>query len=105
MKYLQRISGIIHYGGASCVEVLGKELFPKKFNNKNFSWKNLTNNEIAQLENELATRAKWRNDFSAGCIRSIDCDITTINREKICNKCKELNSDKILKVIIILFQK
>ncbi|CAB5376412.1 unnamed protein product [Rhizophagus irregularis] len=42
-------------------------------------WKRLTSKETAQLENELAARAKWRNDFSAGC------------------KCMELNSDKNLK--------
>jgi len=99
VKYLQRIGGIIHYGGAPCVEVLGKELFPKKFKNyKSFSWKKLTNDETAQLENELATKATWRNDFSAGCIRSMECEIITTNRENICNKCMELNSDGILKV-------
>ena len=35
LKYLQRIGEIIHYGGVSRVEVLEKELFSKKFNNKN----------------------------------------------------------------------
>ena len=100
VKYLQRIGGIIHYGGAPRVEVLGKELFPRKFK-KSFSWKRLTSKETAQLENELAARAKWRNDFSAGCIRSIECEMLTVNKENICNKCMELNSDKILKVFTI----
>ncbi|CAB4386272.1 unnamed protein product [Rhizophagus irregularis] len=36
LEYLQRIGGIIHYGGAPRVEVLAKELFPIKFD-KNFS--------------------------------------------------------------------
>jgi hypothetical protein len=101
VKYLQRIDGIIHYGGAPRVEVLEKELFPKKFK-KSFSWKRLTSKETAQLENELAIRAKWLNDFSAGCIRSMKCEILTVNKENICNKCMELNSDKNLKIIIIL---
>jgi len=57
LKYLQRIGGIINYGGAPCIEVLVKELFPKKFD-KNFSWKRLTNNEKIKLENELAARTK-----------------------------------------------
>ena len=70
---------------------MGKELFPKKFNGKNFSWKRLTSNETAQLENELVVRAKWRNDFSASCVRSITCEITTTNRGKICNQCMKLN--------------
>ena len=100
VQYLQRIGGIIHYGGAPRVEVLGKELFPKKFK-KCFSWKRLTSKETAQLENKLAARAKWRNDFSAGCIRSMECEILTVNKENVCNKCMELNSSKILKVTII----
>lgn len=98
VKYLQRIGGVIHYGGAPRIKILGKELFPKKFK-KNFSWKRLTSKETAQLENELAARAKWYNDFSAGCIRSMECEILTVNKENICNKCMELNSDKNLKVI------
>ncbi|CAB4376113.1 unnamed protein product [Rhizophagus irregularis] len=98
IKYLQRISGVIHYGGAPRIEILGKELFPKKFK-KNFNWKRLTSKETAQLENELAARAKWRNDFSAGCIQSMEYEILTVNKENICNKCMELNSDKNLKVI------
>ncbi|PKY30849.1 hypothetical protein RhiirB3_392880 [Rhizophagus irregularis] len=36
VKYLQRIGGVIHYGGAPRIKILGKELFPKKFK-KNFS--------------------------------------------------------------------
>ncbi|UZO07622.1 uncharacterized protein OCT59_027903 [Rhizophagus irregularis] len=61
----------------------------------------LTSKETAQLENELAARAKWYNDFSAGCIRSMECEILTVNKENICNKCMELNSDKNLKNVII----
>ncbi|CAG8652932.1 7087_t:CDS:2 [Funneliformis caledonium] len=67
LKYLQRIGGIIYYGGAPCIEVLAKELFPKKFD-KDFNWKRLTNNEKNKLENELTARAKWRNDFNSNCI-------------------------------------
>ncbi|PKK61679.1 hypothetical protein RhiirC2_791439 [Rhizophagus irregularis] len=68
VKYLQRIGVVIYYGGTPRIEILlGKD------------WKRLTSKETAQLENELAARAKWRNDFSAGC------------------KCMELNSDKNLK--------
>jgi len=100
LKYLQRICRIIHYGREPSIEILGKELFPKKFN-KNFSWKKLTNNEKIKLENELVARSKWRNDFNANCIRSVKCKITTTNREKICRKCMKLNSNKILEVIII----
>jgi hypothetical protein len=99
LKYLQRIGGIIHYGGAPRVEVLAKELFPKKFD-KDFNWKRLTNSETIKLENELVTRAKWRNDFSSNCIRSVKCEITTTNRGKICKKCLKLNSNRILRVII-----
>ncbi|RIA84770.1 hypothetical protein C1645_404492 [Glomus cerebriforme] len=104
LKYLQRIGGIIHYGGASRVEVLAKELFPKKFD-KNFSWKRLTNNKKIKLENELVARAKWRNDFNSNCIRSVKCEIITTNREKICKKCMKLNSDRILRVIITIINK
>ncbi|RGB27122.1 hypothetical protein C1646_769540 [Rhizophagus diaphanus] len=64
-------------------------------------WKKLTSKKIAQLENELAARAKWRNNFSTGCIRSIECKILTVNKENIYNKCIELNSDKNLKNVII----
>jgi hypothetical protein len=32
----------------------------------------------------------------------MECEILTVNKENICNKCMELNSDKNLKVIIIL---
>ncbi|GBB90344.1 hypothetical protein RclHR1_17280002 [Rhizophagus clarus] len=73
VKYLQRIGRVIHYGGAPCVEVLEKELFPRKFE-KTFSWKRLMSKEAVQLENELTTRAKWRNDFSAGCIRNMESE-------------------------------
>ena len=76
-------------------------MFPKKFK-KSFSWKKLTSKETAQLENELAARAKWRNDFNSNCIRSMECEILTVNKENVCNKCMELNSDKILKVTIII---
>ncbi|POG66446.1 hypothetical protein GLOIN_2v1482377 [Rhizophagus irregularis DAOM 181602=DAOM 197198] len=99
LEYLQRIGGIIHYGGAPRVEVLAKELFPIKFD-KNFSWKRLTNNEKIKLENELVARAKWRNDFNSNCIRSVKCKITTTNKGRICKKCMKLNSNKILMVFI-----
>ncbi|CAB4472833.1 unnamed protein product [Rhizophagus irregularis] len=95
LEYLQRIGGIIHYGGAPRVEVLAKELFPIKFD-KNFSWKRLTNNEKIKLENELVARAKWRNDFNSNCIRSVKCKITTTNKGRICKKYMKLNSNKIL---------
>ena len=42
-KYLQRIGGIIHYGRASSIEILEKELFPKKF----------------KFNNSTSTRYKW----------------------------------------------
>jgi hypothetical protein len=100
LKYLQRIGGIIYYGGAPRIEVLAKELFPKKFD-KDFNWKRLTDSEKTKLENELTARAKWRNDFNSNCIRSIKCRVTTTNREKICSKCMKLSSSKILRVIII----
>ncbi|EXX59935.1 hypothetical protein RirG_184500 [Rhizophagus irregularis DAOM 197198w] len=96
LKYLQRIGKIIHYGGTPRIEVLAKELFPKKFN-KSFSWKRLTNDEKIKLENELVATAKWRNDFNSNCIRSVKCKITATNREKICRKCMKLNSSKILR--------
>ncbi|UZO08468.1 uncharacterized protein OCT59_028722 [Rhizophagus irregularis] len=99
LEYLQRIGGIIHYGGAPRVEVLAKELFPIKFD-KNFSWKRLTNNEKIKLENELVARAKWRNDFNSNCIRSVKCKITTTNKGRICKKYMKLNSNKILMVFI-----
>jgi hypothetical protein len=101
LKYLQRISGIVHYGGAPRVEVLARELFSKKFDKK-FSWKRLTNNEKVKLENELVARAKWRNDFNSNCIQSVKYKITTTNRERICKKCMKLNSDKILRVYITI---
>ena len=103
VKYLQRIGGIIHYGGVPRVEVLAKELFPKKFD-KNFSWKRLTNNEKIKLENELVARAKWRNDFNSNCIRSVKCEIITTNGKTICKKCLKLNSSKILWVIITIIK-
>ncbi|GBC20966.2 hypothetical protein GLOIN_2v1787768 [Rhizophagus irregularis DAOM 181602=DAOM 197198] len=87
LEYLQRIGGIIHYGGAPRVEVLAKELFPIKFD-KNFSWKKLTNNEKIKLENELVARAKWRNDFNSNCIRSnaIEQPIPKIENRKFTPK-------------------
>ncbi|GBC52657.2 hypothetical protein GLOIN_2v1787768 [Rhizophagus irregularis DAOM 181602=DAOM 197198] len=87
LEYLQRIGGIIHYGGAPRVEVLAKELFPIKFD-KNFSWKRLTNNEKIKLENELVARAKWRNDFNSNCIRSnaIERPIPKIENRKFTPK-------------------
>uniref|UniRef100_U9TAK0 Uncharacterized protein n=1 Tax=Rhizophagus irregularis (strain DAOM 181602 / DAOM 197198 / MUCL 43194) TaxID=747089 RepID=U9TAK0_RHIID len=91
LEYLQRIGGIIHYGGAPRVEVLAKELFPIKFD-KNFSWKRLTNNEKIKLENELVARAKWRNDFNSNCIRSVKCKITTTNKGRICKKYSKQDS-------------
>ena len=103
LKYLRRIGGIIHYGGAPRVEKLAKELFPKKFD-KDFSWKRLTNNEKIKLENELVVRAKWRNDFSSNCIRSVKCEIITTNREKVCKECMMLNSNRILRVIITIIK-
>ncbi|CAB5392612.1 unnamed protein product [Rhizophagus irregularis] len=101
LKYLQRIGGIIHYGGTPRIEVLAKELFPKKFN-KSFSWKRLTNDEKIKLENKLVATAKWRNDFNSNCIQSVKCKIIATNREKICRKCMKLNSSKILRVIIAI---
>jgi hypothetical protein len=64
---LQRISGIIYYGGALYVKALGKELFSKKFK-KTFNWKRLTNKKTVQIKNKLAAKAKWYNGFNADCI-------------------------------------
>ncbi|GET01377.1 hypothetical protein GLOIN_2v1787768 [Rhizophagus clarus] len=71
IKYLQRIGRIIYYGG-----------------------KRLISKEAVQLENELATKAKWCNNFSTGCIRSMECEILTVNKENVYNKCVELNIKK-----------
>src|SRR3989337_2629326 len=83
------------FGGSKNDYVIAKRLFPKKFpENSKFSYSHLTSEESQQLKTTLRAYAKWIIEKETLSVRSIKCELFTLNTNKICNKCIKLKSNK-----------
>ena len=99
--YIERIGGFIEYGGAPRIEVVAKKLFPNIFTiNNKFSRKRLSNDQLNKLDSILKANAKWKVEIESDtqCIRSINCERSTINSSNLCDNCNSLKRNKVFKV-------
>ncbi|CAG8776381.1 6015_t:CDS:1, partial [Dentiscutata heterogama] len=84
------ISSPASFGGGKKPEIIAKELFPEKFlANTSFARKKLNNKERKEFERALEFEATWHL-----AVYHIQCERKTSNENAICNKCKELRSNK-----------
>ncbi|CAG8762685.1 16010_t:CDS:1, partial [Funneliformis caledonium] len=72
------------FGGSKHDFVIAKKLFPKKFpKNSKFSYSQLTSEELQQLKTTLHAHAKWIIEKETLSVRSIKCELFTLNTNKI----------------------
>ncbi|KAF0467798.1 hypothetical protein F8M41_025918 [Gigaspora margarita] len=89
------VSSPASFGGGKKPEAIAKELFPKKFpENASFTRKKLNNKEQKEFERALESEATWRLDKEILAVYHMQCVRKTSNKNAICNKCKELRSNK-----------
>ncbi|GBB95493.1 hypothetical protein RclHR1_02550005 [Rhizophagus clarus] len=89
------INSSASFGGGKKLEVVAKQLFPKKFLEKTpFSRKKLSKIQLKEFEKTLESEATWHLDKEAIAIYHMQCEKKTKNRNAICDKCEELRSNK-----------
>ncbi|CAG8754685.1 5108_t:CDS:2, partial [Racocetra persica] len=89
------ISSPASFGGGKRPEVIAKELFPEKFSeNASFTRKKLSNKERREFERVLESEATWHLDKEVLAVYYMQCKRKTSNEDAVCNRCKELRSNK-----------
>ncbi|CAG8624287.1 16171_t:CDS:2, partial [Gigaspora rosea] len=89
------ISSPACFGGGKKPEVIANELFPEKFpENASLLEKKLNNKEQKEFERALESETTWHLDKEFLAVYHMQCERKTSNENAICNKCKELGSNK-----------
>ncbi|PKC03253.1 hypothetical protein RhiirA5_424034 [Rhizophagus irregularis] len=83
------------YGGAQCVEVIAKEMYPEKFSNK-FTRKKLKPSQKRALNQKIYAESQWHVDKDCNAVCAKKCTGYSDSEKIICHECYTLKCDPIL---------
>ncbi|EXX74212.1 hypothetical protein RirG_053180 [Rhizophagus irregularis DAOM 197198w] len=101
-KYVDRTPA--SYGGACRIEVIAKEMYPKKFPHK-FTKKKLKLFQKHALNQKIYAESQWRVDNDCVAMRAKECIGYSESEKTICDKCLTLKYNLILNHCLITIPK